>query len=86
MTPRAMIWIFVSITVLMMGLMLIKPSYKSQVVFDKTFAEHDIKSGMVKLITFGLGGLRKESNVIASKYGFKEYNLGCIVSYTPGKK
>ena len=81
MTSRAIIWLFLAVTFVMVALMFIK-SKPTITSFDKAQAERDIRSGNVRLLKFALSGPDNKTNVISSKYGFKECNLGCVVGYS----
>ena len=39
----------------------------------------DIMTNHVKFVHFGMGGATKEVEAINRKYGFKDYNLGCLI-------
>ena len=85
MTLRVIIWISAVVTLFMMAIVFIQPEPKGY-PFNKEQAVYDVRSGQVRLITFGIAGPNSEMNKVASKYGFQEVNAGCVVSYSPEEK
>ena len=66
-------------------LLYFKPSQPhTEFAFSASKAKRDIENGEVKLISFGIVGPDKATEFISLKYGFREYNLGCIVSHEKG--
>ena len=72
-------------TLLMIAIVFMKPEPKFH-SFSKEQARLDIRSGQVLLITFGIAGADREIDRISSKYGFREYHMGCVVGYNPEEK
>lgn len=52
--------------------------HTSEIKFDKSKALEDILTNHVKVLSYGITGPSIEMDLIANKYGFREYNLGCV--------
>ena len=85
MTLRVIIWISAIVTLFMIAIVFIKPEPKGY-PFNREQAVYDIRRGQVRLITFGIAGPTVAASEIASKYGFQEINVGCVVGYAPEEK
>ena len=85
MKPQSLKWIIIVVAAIL--IFLNSAVYRNPaIIFSRRQAFEDILSDEVKDIYHGLGGPGAEVIIISRKYGFQDYNPGCVDTRDKGEE